>query len=492
MCTALGLIIGSGASLSVALPSIAAALGASQLELSYVVNGYALVFAGLLLPIGLAADRYSRRGFLVAGLIVFGTATLASGFANDVAVLIGLRGLAGLGAAAVMPATLSVLVDAYPPERRTFAVSVWAGVSGAASILGIVLCGVLLELFWWGSIQVVLGGAALVVAVPALVLTPSSRNPDLPLDPSGGVLAFLGLSGVVLGVIEGPERGWTTPTTLFALGVGLLGLVAFVVVEARSAHPLLDVRLFRRPGLALGSSLVLLQFVAAMAVFFLVPQFLQFVTALSALGAALSLLPLAVGIVVASGRSPAVMARFGAARIASAGMAMMAVSLLGLGAVGDGALYWLLLLLLLFGAGFGTAVTPGTQLIIDGLPEDRRTLSAAVNDVTREVGGALGGALAASVLLAVYGLSLSARELGDDAAAAAGEGVAGALAAADRLGSEGAQAVLAAQASFSAGYSAALYVAAGVLAVGAVLPLILKPERADTPDVQADPQPLPG
>jgi MFS family permease len=153
----LALVIGANSSLSVALPDLAADLGATQTELSYVVNTYALVFAALLLPIGIAADKYGRRGFLVAGLAVFGGASLASAYVGSPEAVIVLRGVAGLGAAAVMPATLSVLVDAFPPDRRTFAVSVWAGVSGAGAMLGVLLSGVMLELFWWGSVQVAYG-----------------------------------------------------------------------------------------------------------------------------------------------------------------------------------------------------------------------------------------------------------------------------------------------------------------------------------------------
>jgi MFS family permease len=163
MCVALALVIGANSSLSVALPDLAADLGATQTQLSYVVNIYALVFAALLLPIGIAADKFGRRGFLVAGLVVFGAASLASAYVDTAAAVIVLRGLAGLGAAAVMPATLSVLVDAFPPERRTFAVSVWAGVSGAGAMLGVLLAGVMLELFWWGSVQVAYGVAAVAV-----------------------------------------------------------------------------------------------------------------------------------------------------------------------------------------------------------------------------------------------------------------------------------------------------------------------------------------
>lgn len=475
MCAALALVIGANSSLSVALPDLAADLGATQTQLSYVVNVYALVFAALLLPIGIAADKYGRRGFLVAGLALFGAASLASAYVGSVEAVIALRGVAGLGAAAVMPATLSVLVDAFPPERRTFAVSVWAGVSGAGAMLGVLLSGVMLELFWWGSVQVAYGVVAAVIAVAAVSVVPPSRNPALSLDAVGSVLALVGLFGLVLGVIEGPERGWSSPLTATALAVGVAGLAAFVGWEATTRDPMLDVRLFRDPGLAAGSVLVFLQFFAAFGFFFLAPQFLQFVQGHDALGAALRLLPLALGIGPASNLGPQLLARFGSRWVGAFGMGQMATAFVLFAQLGDGAYWRFAVTLVVFGFGFGLAITPGTQLIIDGLPADRRTLSAAVNDVTREVGGALGGAVAASVLVAVYGAELVTTGLPAPAAGAAEDGVAAALGIAEQLGPQGAALVASATQSFTSGYSAALLVGAAVLLVGAVVGGLLAP-----------------
>jgi EmrB/QacA subfamily drug resistance transporter len=479
MCTALALVIGANSSLSVALPDVAADLGASQTELSYIVNVYALVFAALLLPVGLAADRYGRRPFLVAGLLVFGGASLASAFAPDPTTLILLRGLAGTGAAAVMPATLSVLVDAYPPERRAFAVSIWAGVSGAGAMLGVLLSGVLLELFWWGSVQLTYGVAAAAVAAAAVLVVPASRNPSLAVDLWGGLLSLVGLSGLVLGVLEGPERGWTHPVTLVALALGAAGLIAFVSYELVADEPMLDVRLFRSRGLSAGSALVFLQFFSAFGFFFLAPQFLQFVQGHDALGAALRLLPLIGGIAPASVLGPRLLGRYGSRVIGSAGMTVMAGSFVLFGVVADGPYWQFAAALVLLGLGFGTAITPGTQLIIDGLPADRRTLSAAVNDVTREVGGALGGAVAASVLVAVYGRDLVTTGLPAQAAEQAEDGVAAAIGIAERLGPQGAALADSAREAFTAGYQAAVFAAAAALVLGAVVAALVAPSRAD-------------
>lgn len=484
MCGALALVIGANSSLSLALPDVARDTGATQTQLTWVVNAYALVFAALLLPIGLAADRYGRRGALVLGLAVFGGAGLASAFTNDPAVLIGLRALAGAGAAAVMPATLSVLVDAYPPQRRSRAISVWAGVSGAGALFGVLLAGVLVESFWWGSVQLAYGAGALAAVLASLAVVPPSRNPDLPVDAVGGVLALVGLSGVVYGVVEGPERGWTDGVTVTALVVGVVGSALFVRHELHADDPMLDVRLFRSPGLSAGSALVFLQFFAAFGFFYLAPQFLQYVRDFSPLQAALALLPIAAGIGPASALGPRLLDRFGARDVGAFGMGQLATAFVLFAWLADGPYWRFAVTLAVFGFGFGLALTPGTVLIIDGLPADRRTLSAAVNDVTREVGGALGGSVLASILVAVYGDRVLAATQGlpPEAATAAGDGAAQALGIADQLGPAGAALADAARTSFTDGYAAALSVGAGVLLLGAVVAGIVAPRHTRVPE----------
>lgn len=468
-------------SLSPALPDLALDTGATQTELTWVVNAYALVFAGLLLPIGFAADRFGRRPFLVLGLLLFGLASLGSALTSDPSVIIVLRGLAGVGAAAVMPATLSVLVDAYPEDKRSLAISVWAGVSGAGAMVGIVAAGLLLEGAGWSSIQVVYGAAAVLGALACGVIVPQTRNPDLRQDVAGGVLSASGLFLVVYGIIEGPERGWTDPFTLAGLIAGAVLLVAFVVVELRLDRPMLDVRLFRHPGVAAGSLLVSLQFFAAFGFFFLAPQWLQYVEGQTPLQSALWLLPMAVGIAPASRFGPHLLTRWGARAMSTVGMLLMAACYSAFATLADASVsLWLFAAaLVVFGFGFGLAITPGTSLIIEGLPEDRRTLSAAVNDVTREVGGALGSAVAASILLAVYSdrLAPGTQPLPQSAADAAEEGLSQALGVADQLEVRGSELAQSALSSFADGYSAALWAACAALVAGAAFCFILAPSR---------------
>ncbi|MCK5928778.1 MAG: MFS transporter, partial [Nocardioides sp.] len=473
MCLALALVIGAGSSLSLALPDIATATGANQTQLTWVVNAYALVFAALLLPVGIAADRFGRRSALLLGLALFAAASFTSGLVDDPGGLIALRGVAGVGAAAVMPATLSVLVDAYPEDEQSRAVSVWAGVSGAGALVGILAAGVLLDQFWWGSVQVVYGVAAGLTVIACAAVVPPSNNPDLALDVPGGLLSLGGLAGIVFAVIEGPERGWTSaPVVVGALAGGAL-LALFVWHELRTHEPMLDVRLFTSPFLATGSLIVFLQFFAAFGFFFLAPQWLQYVHRLDSLETALWLLPVAVGIGPASAAGPALLEKLGPGRLAGLGMALMAMATGALAAqAGGGQALWVFAAtLIVFGFGFGLAITPGTTLIIGGLPDDRRTLSAAVNDVTREVGGALGGAVAASVLIAVYAQDLSTgladSRIPASAEQTAEDGVAQALAISGDLGRDGAQLMSTAVEAFANGYGTALWVATSALLVGA-------------------------
>lgn len=478
MCSALALVIGAGSSLSLALPDIASDTGATQTQLTWVINAYALVFAALLLPIGFAADRWGRRPALLVGLTLFAVASLTSGLVSDPSMLIALRGLAGVGAAAVMPATLSVLVDAYPEGQRDRAVSVWAGVSGAGALVGILVAGLLLDSFWWGSVQVVYGVAAGLAVLACAAVVPASRNPDLVLDLPGGLLSLGALAGIVFAAIEGPERGWASAPVLSSAGVGVTLLALFVLRELTAPDPMLDVRLFRSPLLATGSALVFLQFFAAFGFFFLAPQWLQYVHLVDALEAALWLLPLAIGIGPASAAGPALLHRLGAGRLAGAGMTLMALAFAGfaLQAEGEQPLWVFAATLVGFGFGFGLAITPGTTLIIGGLPADRRTLSAAVNDVTREVGGALGGAVAASVLLTVYAddllINLAGSRVPSPAIAAAEDGVAQALTISGDLGLSGSQLAGAAVDAFASGYGTALWVAAATLLAGAVIAVV--------------------
>lgn len=483
LCAALALVVAANSSLAVALPEVAVDLGAGQADLTWAIDGYALTFAALLLPAGIAADRWGRRSVLTAGLLVFGGANLASAFAGSAEGLVALRALSGVGAAAVFPVTLSALVDAYPPERRGFAIAVWSGVTGAGAVLGTLVAGALLEGFWWGSIQVVFGAAALALVPGVLAVVAQRRNPALPLDVPGAALSVLGLGGLVYAVVEGARQGWDETAVLVAGGASALGIGGFIVHELRTAHPSLDVRLFRHRGLAAGSLLTSLQFFASLGMFVLAPQWLQVVRGYSPLQAALALLVIAVGTGIGTGLATKVLAAVGAPAAAATGLVVMATGFAVLAVGLDSAPLGVLGVgVLLFGLGFGLSLTPGTMLIIEGLPADRRSVASAVNDITREVGGVLGIAVLSSVLLTGYrdAVADTAAGLPDGVSAAVRDGAGQALGVAASLGADGGAVATAARAAFTEGLSDAFWVASAVLAATAlaVVALAVLPARA--------------
>lgn len=477
LCAALALVVAGNSALAIALPAIGADLGAGQGELTWIVDAYALTFAALLLPAGILADRVGRRTVLSLGLVVFGGACVASGLVDDAVWLILWRAVAGVGAAAVFPVTLSALVDAYPPERRGFAVAVWSAVSAAGAVAGTLVAGALLLGFWWGSVQVAFGAAALVLTPCALLLVAERRDPRLSLDPLGALLSATGLAALVYAVIEAPEQGWG-PRVVAAAVLAAAALVAFVVHELRTAAPSLDVRAFTSPGLATGALIVSVQFFASLALFVLAPQYLQLVRGYGAFTSAAALLVIPVGVGLGTAVCSVLTPRLGSRGVGAAGLLGMAAGLAVLAAaVGAGRLGLLAAGLLVFGVGFGAAVTPGTVLILEGLPPGRRSVASAVNDITREVGGVLGIATLSSVLLAGYRSDVEPQLTGlpPGAAEAAGEGAGAALALADAAGPGGAVLAEAVRSAFSAGISDALWAGAAVLAVTAAVCLALGP-----------------
>ncbi|TFC57454.1 MULTISPECIES: MFS transporter [unclassified Cryobacterium] len=483
LCAALALVVAGNSALAIALPDIAIDLEADQSELTWIIDAYALTFAALLLTAGIAADRVGRRTILVMGLLIFGAANVASAFAPDPGWFIALRAIAGVGAAAVFPVTLSALVDAYPPERRTFAIGVWSGVSSAGAVAGTIIAGALLEAYWWGSVQLVFGSVAVALIIPVLMLVAQNRNPRLSLDPLGALWSIIALAGLVFGVVEGPQRGWLDLVTLLAFAVGALGFVAFVVHQLRAKDPSLDVRLFANRGLAAGSLIVTVQFFASLGFFVLSPQYLQIVLEYTPLGAALALLIVPVGVGAGIGISAALERRFGARVPGSLGLLLMGVGLFvcaaGLAGGVDASIWVLGAGVLVFGIGFGMGITPGTQLIIEGLPAERRSVASAVNDITREVGGVLGIAVLSSVLISFYRSDIKPALDGipDQVRQVVDAGAGAAIGIADSFGPEGEALARAAREAFAVGFSAAMLAGAVTLVVASIITFLIAPAQ---------------
>ncbi|MGZ8695076.1 MAG: MFS transporter [Gaiellaceae bacterium] len=483
-CLALMMVVAGVAGLNVALPGIAADTGASQSQLQWIVDAYALVFAALLLPAGAIGDRFGRKPILVAGIAVFGLASGAALFASSAGQLIGLRALMGAGAAMIMPVTLSVITTVFPPEERGKAVGTWAGVAAGGAVLGLLASGVLLEWLSWQSVfglNVVLAAVAL---VGTLAIVPATREAQPPrLDPVGTLLSASGLAALVFAIIEGPERGWSDPLTASALGFGAAAIAGFVVWELRRREPMLDPRNFLRRGFGAGSLSITVQFFSAFGFLFLALPYLQLVQGFSPLQASLALVPMALVVMPLSRVAPRIAGRFGVRVTGAAGLSLMATGFLILSTLDPSSGYWAFLAgLVPFGAGMALAGAPATTAIVASLPREKQGVASAVNDVSRELGGALGIAVLGSVMNSAYRSGLADTTQG--LPAGAHEHATGSLAGAQQVGAQLGQAGQAligqAQAAYMDGFGAALFAGAAALLLGALFVAVRAPGRAES------------
>jgi EmrB/QacA subfamily drug resistance transporter len=484
MVLALMMVVSATSGLNIALPDLARSTGASQTQLQWIVDVYALVFAGLLLPAGALGDRYGRRGVLVAGLVVFGAAAGAAVFVTSPSALIAARAVMGVGAALVMPTTLSVITTSFPPEERGAAVGVWVGGAGGGAVLGLFASGLLLQWFSWSSFFTLNVALAVLALAGTLAVVRSSRADEpVPLDPIGVVLSVAGIAGVVYATIEAPTRGWTDAVTLGAFAAAAVAIVAFIGWELRRRRPMLDPRLFALRGFGMGSLSITVQFLAAFGFFFVVIQYLQYVAGYSPLRTAAAMLPLPVILIPLARAAPRIAARVGLNRVDSGGLLLMAAGFVVLSFLTTHFAYWHFAVgLAVFAAGMGLAGTPATTAITSSLPASRQGIASAVNDTSRELGGALGIAILGSLLNDRYRTQIApaTRHLPRAAAAHAKDSIAFVEQAAPRFGAAGRALAGHAEHAYVSGLSLALLAAAGIVAATALLVALRGPSSSET------------
>lgn len=404
VCLGLATVVAAVSALNVAIPSIARDLAATQTQLSWIIDSYSLTFAALLLPFGALGDRLGRRRMLIVGLLLFGGAAAGAMATTSPNALIVLRALLGAGAALVMPATLSTITATFSDDERVKGVAVWTGIAGASAVLGLLAAGLLLEVWSWQAVFGLNVAMALIALVGTIRVVPESRHGGtVGVDPGGSLLSIAAFSAIVYGLIEAPKEGWTSATTLGALGSGLVLLVLFGVWESNIAHPLLNPRLFKRPAFAAGTLSILVQFMAFFGFIFVFLQYLQLVRGYSPLEAALGMIPLALGIMPGSRIAPKIVAKAGLTRVSGLGLVLLTTGLIALWRVDLTTAYWALgFSLWITGLGMGLAMTPATTAITEALPREQQGVASAVNDLARELGGAIGIAALGSVLNAGY------------------------------------------------------------------------------------------
>ncbi|PWJ26396.1 EmrB/QacA subfamily drug resistance transporter [Branchiibius hedensis] len=461
---ALAAVVSAISSLNLAAPSIAIDLGADATQISWIVDAYALSFAALLLLSGAIGDRYGRRRALVAGLVVFICASISALFVNTPGQLIAVQAVLGAGAALVMPATLSTITSTFPPERRVRAVGTWAGVSGASAVLGLLAAGLLLQQWSWRSIFVFNLTMGLIALVGTVRFIPESADRDAPkLDLVGALLSVAGLAVLVYSIIEAPTQGWISAATLIGLGVGVVVLLCFLGWELRHDDPLLDPRLFRLHGFSAGSLSITAQFFGFFGFVFLMVQYLQFVLGYSALTTALAIVPLA-ALMMPAARvlAPAAADRMGTGTTIAAGLLLIAAGFAVLAQLDPQSSYWLVLAgLLPLGLGMGLAMTPATNAITAALPTAKQGVASAMNDLSRELGAALGIAVLGSILQSAYRSTLTLPGVPDPAAEQARSSLAVAMHMGRPIATQ-------AQSAFTDGMSAALLWGAGLVTAAAV------------------------
>jgi EmrB/QacA subfamily drug resistance transporter len=462
--------------LNVALPTIQEELDAGAGELQWIVDSYLLVYAGLLLAAGALGDRFGRRRALIAGLVTFGLGSILAAISPGTTEVIASRALMGIGAAGIMPTTLSIITNVFPDHERPKAIAIWAAVAGMGVAIGPVSGGWLIEHTDWRGIFLFNVPAVLVSIVAALALVPESRDESArTVDVLGAGLSVAGLAALVWALIEAPDRGWTSAIILGAFAAAAVIFAVFVWWERRVAQPLLEVSVFRNLRFTAASLSIAFIFFALMGVMYFLTTYLQTVLGLSALDAGVRMLAIAAGIVVATRSSVRLVERIGTKVAVAGGLVIVAGALVMLTGcdtgTGDAQLC---LVLALMGAGMGLAMSPATEAIMGSLSPERAGIGSAMNDVVREVAGTLGIAVLGSLLTSSYGSGMDSAVAGlpADAAAAAADSVGGA----HQIGSP--ELVAAANQAFVDAMSTTASIAAGIAIAGALIAAMFLPARA--------------
>ncbi|MGV1037424.1 MAG: MFS transporter [Candidatus Nanopelagicales bacterium] len=517
LVTSLLVVVLDNTILNIALPTIQRDLNASQSQLVWAVDAYILVFAALLFTWGVLGDRYGRKRILIIGLSVFGLASAACAFAPSAAALIGFRGLMGVGGAAVLPVTLAVITVVFPPHERGRAIGMWAGAVGAAVALGPVLGGLLLQhpgwTSWltgndWGAVFLVNVPIVIIGLIGIIRIVPETKNPNpQPLDIPGLVMSFVGLVLLVYGIIHASETSsFLVASVLIPMGLGILIIVAFLWIEARSTHRSFDVSLFKNRGYAVSLTAVSLAFFALSGITFTLPFYLQVLRGYSTLTAGLCFLPFAVGQIISAPRSAALVNRFGYKVVMGSGLFVVGFALLGLTQLQLDTHLWLILVIFFFfGLGMGSVIAPASTVMQNVLPLARAGAGSAVQNTVRQVFGALGVAVISTILGTRFAslmkptLDQLPAAFPDAAKNTASESVGGAVEVFNRAAAAGLPKPIADQAITSAFdsfltashitslVSAVMVFLAGVVVVS-MLPKITPPSKAPAvPPVEHDP-----
>lgn len=521
LCLSLLIIVMANTALTVAAPAMTEDLGLTSADLQWVIDGYTVPYAALMLLLGAIGDKYSRRGALVLGLVVFAGGSVFGYLADSSTTVIAARAVMGAGAAMIMPATLSLLAATFPRAERAKAITLWTATAGLAIAAGPLVAGALLEGHGWSSTFLINVPVAILALAGAFVLVPPSKAADRGrIDYGGGLLSVVWIAALVYMIIEGPHFGWGVKAVTAAVVAGA-GLVAFVLWELRHPRPLLDVRRFTNRGFAGSNLAVALFFLAVFGAFYYLTQHLQFVLGYDALDTGLRMLPLAGAVFVGSALTGFLTPRVGMKWTVTAGMVGGTAALALLTQVDSAASYGdFVAPLIVLGLSIGLALSPCTDAIMGAFPESELGVGGAVNDTSLELGGSLGIAILGSLLATSYsghlsdatagsklpasslstaqdsvgagyavaqGIGDKARQLAEQAAHTSDPQQAERLRAqAEQLGGGARQMAEAVGSSFSDAVAHTSLIGAVILGVGTVVVALLLPGKAKTADEPAE------
>ncbi|GAA2630250.1 DHA2 family efflux MFS transporter permease subunit [Streptomyces vastus] len=525
LCLSLLMIVMANTALTVAAPSMTQDLGLTSTDLQWVIDGYTIPYAALMLLFAAIGDKYSRRGALVLGLVLFGGGAIWGSLVDSAVGVIAARAVMGVGAALIMPATLSLLAATFPRAERTKAITLWAGTAGIAIAAGPLIAGMLLESFSWQSTFLINVPVIALAIVGTFVLVPPSKATHSPrIDYAGGLLSVVWIAALVFTLIEAPH-GWDAEAATSTV-VAVAGLVAFVLWELHHPHPLLDPRRFANRAFTGANIAVVLFLLAVFGAFYYLTQHLQFVLAYDALETGIRMLPLAGAVFAGSALTGYLTPRIGMKATIVAGMVGGTTALALLTQVDKSSSYGdFVAPLIALGLAIGLALSPCTDAIMGAFPEEELGVGSAVNDTSQELGGAIGIAILGSLLSTSYSSNLSDATAGSklpaDALSQAQDSVAAGYGVAQGIGDQARQ--LAEQAaratdpqqaaqlkeqagqltdgahqmadavgsSFADAVAHTSLVGAAILGVGAVSVALLLPGKGRTEDTAAESGPEP-
>ena len=410
MCFALFMAMLDNTVINVALPTISEELGAGVSGLQWILDGYVLATASLLLTGGILGDRFGRKRMFLIGLATFTLSSLACAFAGSTSQLIGFRVIQGVGAALLLPGTLSILTVTFPAQERAKAIGIWAGVSGIALALGPTLGGWMVENVGWESIFFLNVPIGVIGFITGLRTIRESRAADVRrLDLGGLALGTSALFSVTYGLIEVNQLGWSDPLIVAALGLAAVLFAAFVVYEHRTDHPMMPLQFFRIPAFSAGNAVAFSVSLGMFGTFFFASLYMQLVRGYTAFGAGLRFVALTGMVIIAAPNAGRLASKYGSRWPMTIGLTMTGTGLLLLTQVGATTSFlYILPIFMMMGLGMGSTMTPMTAAVMNAVGHARAGLGSATTNTSREVGGVFGIALLGTLLTTKLKSSITA------------------------------------------------------------------------------------